>query len=60
VYNVWPKLLLELYLEGCQCIITGYTFSFGAGWADLWLIKTDSQGKSKTMSSGNLWFEWLF
>jgi predicted secreted protein len=25
----------------------------------IWLIKTDSQGKSKTLSSGNLWFERL-
>ena len=41
-------------------IITATTFSFGAGSADVWLIKTDSQGKSKTIPSGNLWFEKFF
>jgi hypothetical protein len=40
-------------------IITGRTESLATG-ADVWLIKTDSQGKSKTISSGNLWFESLF
>jgi hypothetical protein len=39
-------------------IIAGQTYSSGAG--DVWLIKTDSQGKSKTISSGNLWCEQLF
>jgi hypothetical protein len=41
-------------------IITGYTGSSYAGGFDVWLIKTDSQGKSKTISSDNLWFERLF
>jgi hypothetical protein len=27
---------------------------------DVWLIKTDSQGKSQTTSFDNLWFERLF
>ena len=40
-------------------IITGETYSFGTG-GDVWLIKTDSQGKSKTISSGYLWFEKFF
>ena len=40
-------------------IITGYTNSFGAN-CNVWLIKTDSQGISKTTSLGNLWFERLF
>jgi hypothetical protein len=41
-------------------IIAGITDSFGAGWTDVLLIKTDSQGKSKTTSFDNLWFERLF
>lgn len=41
-------------------IITGYTYTTDAYAGDLWLIKTDSQGKSKTTSFNNLWFERLF
>lgn len=43
-------------------IITGSTNSFSGDENDfdVWLIKTDRQGKSKTTSSDNLWFERLF
>jgi len=41
-------------------IITGETSSLGTGKNDVWLIKTDSQGKSKTKSLDNYWFEKLF
>jgi len=41
-------------------IIAGGTGSFGDVNGDVLLIKTDSQGKAKTISSDNLWFEWLF
>jgi len=41
-------------------IIAGGTGSFGDVNGDVLLIKTDSQGKSKTTSLDNLWFERLF
>jgi len=41
-------------------IIAGSTGGYGDVNGDVWLIKTDSQGKSKTTSSDNLWFERLF
>ena len=40
-------------------IIAGFTSTVDTFEYDVLLIKTDSQGKSKTLSSGNLWFERL-
>jgi hypothetical protein len=41
-------------------IITGSTCFNDVRGYDVWLIKTNSQGKLKTTSSGNLWLEKLF
>jgi hypothetical protein len=41
-------------------IIGGSSNSFGAGKSDLWLIKTTSQGKTKSTLLGSLWFERFF
>jgi len=40
-------------------IITGGTMAYGGG-CNIWLVKTDSQGRSKTTSFDILWFERLF
>jgi len=41
-------------------IILGSTQSYVTGSYDVWLVKTDSQGKSKNMSLDSFWLERLF
>ena len=66
--KVWDKTFGGTNLESSRSvqqtadggyIITGYTMS-DAGDADALLIKTNSEGKLKTRSVDNLWFQRLF
>lgn len=49
----WSKTYGGVYFDAATCvrqtldggfILSGYTYSYGAGGADFWLIKTDNQG----------------
>jgi hypothetical protein len=69
--KVWDKTLGGASWDGVGSSVQqtsdgGYIIT-GSGYInhinpnlDVWFIKTDSQGKSKTLSSGNLWFERFF